>query len=155
MKSKCHVLGRLYLHRITFTPFCTVLANAVCRALRQPDCKGAVDSMKSKCHVLRQLYLHRITYTTSCAEHLLMLSSVWRCLQCNFFFGQLSKCTKANLVSPGIDPGTFGLWAQHASHCASPFSVNFVEVESELHQDRISIACAPRDDNARQEKERD
>ena len=25
-----------------------------------------------------------------------------------------------NIAEPGFDPGTFGLWAQHANHCATP-----------------------------------
>ena len=24
------------------------------------------------------------------------------------------------VAEPGFDPGTFGLWAQHADHCATP-----------------------------------
>ena len=26
----------------------------------------------------------------------------------------------AKVAEPGFDPGTFGLWAQHADHCATP-----------------------------------
>ena len=144
MKSKCHVIFRLYLHRISFTPFCTVLANAVCRALRQPHCKRAVESMKSKCHVLCRLYLHRITSTTSCAE---LVNTVIGLPMPSMQF-LLRATAQMYKTSPGIDPGTFGLWAQHASHCVTPLFVNFVEVGSKLHQGRISIACAPRDDNA-------
>ena len=25
-----------------------------------------------------------------------------------------------NIAEPGFDPGTFGLWAQHTNHCATP-----------------------------------
>ena len=28
------------------------------------------------------------------------------------------------IAEPGFDPGTFGLWAQHANHCATPLMVS-------------------------------
>ena len=33
----------------------------------------------------------------------------------------------ACIAEPGLDPRAFGLWAQHASHCATPLSKNFKE----------------------------
>ena len=31
----------------------------------------------------------------------------------------------AKVAEPGFDPGTFGLWAQHAEHCATPLMFYF------------------------------
>ena len=30
------------------------------------------------------------------------------------------------VAEPGFDPGTFGLWAQHADHCATPLMFSLV-----------------------------
>ena len=31
-----------------------------------------------------------------------------------------AAAAKPFVAEPGFDPGTFGLWAQHADHCATP-----------------------------------
>ena len=31
-----------------------------------------------------------------------------------------AAAAKPFVAEPGFDPGTFGLWAQHASHCTTP-----------------------------------
>ena len=32
-----------------------------------------------------------------------------------------------NIAEPSFDPGTFGLWAQHANHCATPLLLAIVK----------------------------
>ena len=32
-----------------------------------------------------------------------------------------------NIAEPGFNPGTFGLWAQHANHCATPLLLKMVK----------------------------